>query len=226
MTGTQLSLVSALNALILGLFIIVTIAMTVVRQVSGCMQAFIAQSLLLAASAFLLGSSPLSWHLIALGCVTIASKVILIPWLLARLLPGEIHRRRELSQVLDVPIALLLALALTFLAYFFGEQLVRAAPNLATGNVSIGIAAVLVGLLLLALRIEAVPQLLAILAMENGAFLTGIAIAPDFPLIAEFAIAFDVLLLAFVVGLLARAAYRSIGTTRMAALSELRELGP
>lgn len=221
-----MSTITALNALVLGLFIIVTISMTVVRQVSACMQAFVAQSLLLAASAFLLGSSPLSWHLIALGCVTILGKVIVMPWLLGILVPGEIHRRRELSQALDVPTSLLVALVLTLLAYFVGEHLVRSASNLEAGNVSIGIAAMLVGLLLLAVRNEALPQLLGILAMENGAFLAGIAIAPDFPLIAEFALAFDVLLLAFIVGLLTRMAYTRIGTTEVAQLAELRESAP
>jgi hydrogenase-4 component E len=213
----------ALNALVLGLFIIVTILMTVVRQISSCMQAFTAQSLLLAVSAFLLGSAPLSWHLIALGCVTIASKVAAIPWLLRRLVPDEIHRTREALLAVDVPATLLIALVLTFVGYFLGERLVAAAPSLAPGNVSMGIAGLLVGLLLLAVRIEAVPQLLGILAMENGAFLAGIAIAPDFPLIAELAIAFDVPLLAFIVALLTRMAYRRIGTTEVGRLSELRE---
>lgn len=221
-----MSVVAALNALVLGLFIIVTISMTVVRQVGACMRAFIAQSLLLAASAFLLGSTPLSWHLIALGSVTIASKVIVIPWLVAALVPGEIHRRRELSQALDVPTSLLLALALALFAYFVGERLVGTAPSLEAGNVSIGIAAILVGLLLLAVRNEALPQLLGLLAMENGAFLVGIAIAPDFPLIAEIAIAFDVLLLTFIVALLTRMAYAHIGTTAVAQLAELRESPP
>ena len=51
--------------------------------------------------------------------------------------------------------------------------------------------------------------------MENAAFLAGIAIAPDFPLIAELAIAFDVPLLAFIVALLTRIAYRQMGTTEV-----------
>ena len=46
-----------LNALVLGLFIISTIAMTVTRQIGACMLIFIIQSLLLAASAFLLGAA-------------------------------------------------------------------------------------------------------------------------------------------------------------------------
>jgi hydrogenase-4 component E len=217
------SLLVELNALVLGLFIISAIAMTVTRQVGACMQVFVVQSLLLAASAFLLGASPLSWHLIALGCVTVLSKAIVIPWLIRALVPSEVNRTRELSQTIDVPTALLVSLGLTLVGYAFAQHLVHAAPNLSPGNVSMGFAALLVGLLLLAVRIEAVPQLLGILAMENAAFLAGIAIAPDFPLIAELAIAFDVPLLAFIVALLTRIAYRQIGTTEIGGLSALRE---
>lgn len=211
------------NALVLGLFIIATIAMAVIRQIGACMQLFIVQSVLLAASAFLLGASPFSWHLMALGCVTVVSKALIIPWLIRWLVPGAVHRTRELSQTIDVPAALLVALALTLVGYAFGQHLARAAPSLSAGNLTLGVAGLLVGLLMLAIRVEAVPQLLAILAMENSAFLAGIAIAPDFPLIAELAIAFDVPLLAFIVALLARTAYRHIGTTEVGALSALRE---
>jgi len=217
------SLLVELNALVLGLFIISTIAMTVTRQIGACMQIFVVQSLLLAASAFLLGAVPFSWHLFALGCVTVISKAIVIPWLLRVLVPHDGHHRRELAQAIDVPTTLLIALGLTFAGYAFAQHLVHAAPNLSPGNISMGFAALLVGLLLLAVRIEAVPQLLGILAMENAAFLAGIAIAPDFPLIAELAIAFDVPLLAFIVALLARIAYRSMGTTEVGALASLKE---
>ncbi len=212
-----------LNALVLGLFIIATIAMTVTRQIGACMQLFIVQSLLLAASAFLLGASPLSWHLVALGCVTVLSKVVIIPWVIRALVPGEINQRRELAQTIDVPAALLISLGLTLVGYAFAQPLIHAAPSLSAGNLAMGVAGLLVGLFLLAVRVEAVPQLLGILAMENAAFLAGIAVAPDFPLIAELAIAFDVPLLAFIVALLARTAYRRIGTTEVGGLAALRE---
>ena len=217
------TLLVELNALVLGLFIISTIAMTVTRQIGACMQIFIVQSLLLAASAFILGAIPFSWHLFALGCVTVISKAIIIPWLLRVLVPRDGHHLRELKHAIDVPATLLIALGLTFAGCAFAQHLVHAAPNLSPGNISMGFAALLVGLLLLAVRIEAVPQLLGILAMENAAFLAGIAIAPDFPLIAELAIAFDVPLLAFIVALLTRIAYRSMGTTEVGALASLKE---
>ena len=49
--------------------------------------------------------------------------------------------------------------------------------------------------------------------MENGAFFAGIAIAPDLPLIAELAVAIDVILIAVVIGVLTRDIKLTIGTT-------------
>lgn len=213
-----------LNALTLGLFIIAAFTMTVARQIGSCLQAFMMQSLLLAASAFLLGSSPWSWHLFALGCVTVASKVILIPWILRTMVPEEVYTKRELSQTVGVPAALLGAFAVLLVGFGVGAPLNAAAHSLSPANVSLGISGLLIALLLLAIRREAVPQILGILGMENGAFLVGIAIAPDFPLIAELAIAFDVPLLAFIVAVLARSVYRKTGSTEVGSLSELREL--
>ena len=79
--------------------------------------------------------------------------------------------------------------------------------------VPIGLAGLLLGVYALTVRREAVPQILGLLAMENGAFFAGVAIAPELPLIAELAVAFDVLVLAFVVGILTRTVHERIGTT-------------
>jgi len=62
-----------------------------------------------------------------------------------------------------------------------------------------------------------------ILAMENGAFLAGIAIASELPLIAELAVAIDIVLIAVVAGLLTRTIRETLGTTEAAALRALKE---
>jgi hydrogenase-4 membrane subunit HyfE len=215
-----------LNDLTLGLFLLTGFGMTVARQVQATLVAFIAQALLLAASSLLLGLHPISRHLLALTAVTLISKPILIPILLRRLVPGEVYTKRELTQPINITTSLLIALALAVAAYFFSLPLVRAGiPLLSSGNVAIGIAGLLVGLYQVVARNEAVPQLLGILAMENSAFLAGVAIAPDFPLIAELVIAFDVPLLVLIVGLLTRALHERIGSTDTATLVALREQG-
>ncbi len=219
---------AALNVLLLGAFLFFAYRMIVARQVRGVLTAFVAQSLCLAGSAFTLGASTHLWELFALGAVTLVSKPILIPIVLTRLVPGAVYERRELPHTMDPRLSLLASAALSGIAYLVILPLiaVAAGPTLGGANVVVGFSGLLLGAYQVTIRREAIPQLLGILAMENGAFLAGISIAPDFPLIAELAIAFDIPLLAFIVGLLTRALHEQIGTTETASLTSLREESP
>lgn len=224
MNNAQLPLAEGLNALIAGLILISAFAMVATRQIQGVLRYFVLQSALLAISAFLIGYSRHSIHLLALGCITVAAKVIAIPWVLKRTLPSEVYERREIEQVLNIPSSLLLALLLAIAAELLVGPIAMACIDpVVRVNLPIGLAGVLIGAYSLIARREALPQLVGILAMENGAFFAGIAIAPDLPLIAELAVAIDVILIAVVIGVLTRDIKLTIGTTEPSALTELRE---
>jgi len=218
------SIPDALNTLSAGLILISAFAMVATRQVQGVLRFFVAQSVLLAASSFLLAYSRMSVHLWALGAITIVAKVLLIPWVLRRLLPAEFYERREIAQAVNIPTSLLLALVLTVVAEFLIGPIVAATHDpVIRVNLPIGLAGILIGAYSLVARREAIPQLIGILAMENGAFFAGVAIAPELPLIAELAVAVDVVLIAVVVGLLTRNIRETVGTTEAAALDKLKE---
>ena len=135
--------------------------MVATRQVQGVVRFFVIQSLLLAASAVCsLGYSRSSVHLWALGAITIATKVVAIPWVLSRLLPGDFYERREISQAINIPASLLLALLLTIAAEFLVGPLVSAVHDpVIRVNLPIGLAGVLIGAYSLIARREAIPQL-------------------------------------------------------------------
>jgi hydrogenase-4 component E len=218
------SIPDALNTLSAGLILISAFAMVATRQVQGVLRFFVAQSVLLAASSFLLAYSRMSVHLWALGAITIIAKVLLIPWVLRRLLPAEFYERREIAQAVNIPTSLLLALMLTVVAEFLVGPIVAATHDpVIRVNLPIGLAGILIGAYSLVARREAIPQLIGILAMENGAFFAGVAIASELPLIAELAVAVDVVLIAVVVGLLTRNIRETVGTTEAAALDKLKE---
>ncbi len=218
------SIPQALNTLCAGLILIAAFAMVATRQVQGVVRFFVVQSLLLTASCFLLGYSRGSIHLWALGAITLACKVIAIPWVLRRILPGDYYERREISQAVNIPASLLIALLLAIAAEFLAGPLVLAANDpVIRVNLPLGLAGVLIGVWSLIARREAIPQLIGILAMENGAFLAGIAIASELPLIAELAVAIDIVLIAVIAGLLTRTIRETLGTTEAAALRELKE---
>ncbi|HTQ61196.1 MAG TPA: hypothetical protein VMI32_13290 [Candidatus Solibacter sp.] len=224
MHSAQLPIGASLNTLSAGLILLCAFAMVGTRQVQGVVRFFVTQSLLLAASSFLLAFDEHSIHLWALGAITVGAKVILIPWVLKRTLAPELYERREIAQALNIPISLLLALLLAIVAELLVGPISSASRNPVIAiNLPIGLACVLIGAYSLVARREAIPQLIGILAMENGAFLAGIAIASELPLIAELAVAIDVVLIAVIVGLLTRNIEEKIGTTEPAALSELKE---
>jgi len=213
-----------LNALVGGLFLLATFSLVAMRQVNACLRMFIILSILLAASAFLLSAEYQNWHLIVIGVVDLATKAIMIPWLLRRGLRDEVYTRREITQVLNIPTSLLIALGLTVVAYLLSMPLLAIGDGITMGlNLPIGLAGLLIGGLTAAVRREAVPLFLGLLAMENSAFFAGIGVAPEMPLIAEVSIAFDVVILVFVVSVLTRAVHEHIGTTEVGALTALKE---
>lgn len=218
------ALLENLNALAAGLFLLTGFGIVATRQARGCLNLFIAQSLLLAASAALLGLRFESSHLYGVAVVNLITKPVIVPWLLRRTAPGGIYTRREIDQVLNIPTALLIALALAIAAYFLGIPLAEAAgPDARGPNVPIGIAALLLGAYTLTVRREALPLLIGILAMENGAFFAGIAIAHDLTMLVELAIATDGLIIVFIMAVLVRAVERHVGDTAVGEMAALRE---
>jgi len=218
-------ILSALNDLAAGLFLLSAFGMVATRQTLGCLRFFILQSIFFGVSALLIGANPLAWDLIAVGLLNFVTKLFLIPWMLRRTVREEVYARREIVQVLNIPTSLLIAMILTVIAYFVATPMLHAVgeTGYAKVNLPVGLAALLLGVYTLAVRRESVPQLIGLLAMENGAFFAGIAMVSGLSLIAELAIAFDALMLTFVMGVLTRAIQMRIGTTEAGALAFLRE---
>jgi hydrogenase-4 component E len=221
--GEISALLASLNGLAAGLFLLSSFALAATRQVQGCLRFYIAQSVFLVVSALLLAFGLHASDLLAVAALDLAIKPIVIPWLLGRMVRGEIFRRREIDQVLNIPSSLLIALSLTLLAYFLSQRLPAPAGAMARINLPVGLAALLIGTYTLAVRREAVPQLIGVFGIENGALFVGIAIAPSLPLVAEMAFPFDMLIIALVIGILTRMTQERIGTTEVGGLASLKE---
>jgi hydrogenase-4 component E len=215
---------SALDALTGALFLLTAIGVVATRQVLASLQLFILQSLLLTLSAVILGIAQGSTHLFAVAAITIATKTLLIPWLLRHTVSAEVYRTREIERVLNIPSSLLITAVLIVLAYVVANPLLGAVDvPFAQINLPLGIAAMFLGAFTIAVRREAVPQLLGLLAVENGVFFAGVAIVPNLPVIAELAAAVDVPVITLVVGILTRQIHARLGTTSVGRLASLKE---
>ncbi len=224
MDSPSFSILSALDALTGALFLLTALGVVATRQVLASLQLFILQSLLLTLSAVLLGIAVGSLHLFAVAVITIGTKTLMIPWLLRRTVSAEVYRTREIERVLNIPSSLLVAAVLIVLAYVVATPLLGVVEAPFTRiNLPLGIAAMFLGAFTIVVRREAVPQLLGLLAVENGVFFAGIAIVPNLPVIAELAAAVDVPVITLVVGLLTRRIHTRLGTTAVGQLTALRE---
>ena len=224
MSSPEFPVIAALDALTGALFLLTALGVVATRQVLASLQLFILQSLLLSTSAFLLGIATRSIHLFAVAGITIATKTLLIPWLLRHTVSDEVYRTREIGRVLNIPISLLLSAVLVVVAYAIANPIMNAVEvPFARINLPLGLAAIFLGAFTVAVRREAVPQLLGLLAVENGVFFAGVAIVPNLPVIAELAAAVDVPVVALVVGLLTHRIHQRLGTTSVGHLSALRE---
>ena len=224
MNSSHFPVIFALDALTGAVFLLAALGVIATRQVLASLQLFIAQSVLLTLSAVLLGIALNSLHLFAVAGITIATKTMLIPWVLRHTVSAEVYRTREIDRVLNIPSSLLISAVLIVLAYAIANPMLGAfnAP-FARINLPLGIAAMFLGIFTVVVRREAVPQLLGLLALENGVFFAGVAIVPNLPVIAELAAAVDVPVVALVVGLLTRRIHVRLGTTSVGRLTALRE---
>jgi len=222
--SAQFPILSALDALTGALFLLTAIGILATRQVLASLQLFIAQSLLLTLSAVLLGIALKSPHLFAVAAITICTKTVMIPWILRRTVSAEVYRTREIQRVLNIPSSLLIAAILIIIAHALMSPLVAAVKvPFAQINLPLGLAAMFLGTFTVVARREAVPQLLGLLALENGVFFAGVAIVPSLPVIAELAAAVDVPVVVLVIGLLTRQIRQVVGMTAVGLLASLRE---
>jgi hydrogenase-4 component E len=131
-------------------------------------------------------------HLYFSALLTLLLKALLIPWMLHRLV-----RRLGLdrhSEPLRRPLLVTMAVvALVIFSYWAVAPLVERELMFTRNVVAISLAVVLIGLLLMTVRAQAVVQVLGFMSMENGLFLAAVSATRGMPLIVELGIAFDVL---------------------------------
>lgn len=210
------------NSVVGSLFLLSAVVLMTQRQAQSVLRLFVRQSILLAISAFILGWLHHSLELMIVGMITVVAKAVVIPQLLMRTLGPDIRARRELDFVVNTPVSLLIALALTVLSYFFVEPLLHGANATAVVNLPVGLDVLFIGVYTLTVRREAIPQMLALMAIDNGAFYAGIAITTS-SAIVEVAAGLEGVMVVLVSAILARTLAHQVGTTEVSELTQLKE---
>ncbi|MEI7967818.1 MAG: formate hydrogenlyase [Betaproteobacteria bacterium] len=185
--------------LLAALLLLLSFGMLSQRRVLALVGLFAAQGALLTVSTLLTAQTTGQAHLYFSAGLTLVLKVVVLPLVLRRLV-----RRLDLAgraEMLINPTTTLLAgIGLVIVAFQVALPLSEFAGTITRGTLGIATACVLLALLMMITRRNAVAQVIGFLSLENGLFFAATSVTYGMPMIVELGIALDVLVGTFVFG--------------------------
>lgn len=192
------------------------------RELAAIVRLLVAQGVLIAALAALLGVRESSGELYLAALGVLVLKAFVLPAVLRRVL-AESGEARETEPLVNVTASLLAAALLTLLAYWLSRPLVALAPSPATRALPVGLAVVLMGFFMLVTRRRALSQVVGFLLLDNGIATTAFLATAGVPLVVELGVSLDVLLVVLVLQIVVARMRLAFGRTDLDELRELRD---
>jgi hydrogenase-4 component E len=214
---TASQIVTLLAALMLVLQILLAVQTMLITNI----RLFAVQSLFLAAIAGVIGYRYAAPHVLVVAVLTVAGKVIFLPWRLERLV-RQIKIEQEIQPFVNTPASMAICGALTVIAYVVARPF-TSLERLGSNTLAVAIALLLTGFFLMINRRKAITQVLALLTMENGVMLAAIALTTyGMPLVVEIGVFFDVIVAVMVLGILVFRIRETFASMDVSKLSELK----
>jgi hydrogenase-4 component E len=138
-------------------------------------------------------------HLYVTAIIALVFKAIVIPVTLHRLIV-RLGIHREIEKVVGVGTAMLAGIGLVALSMVVMLRVTQTADPLAREDLAFALAVVLLGLLMMVTRRNAVSQVVGFMSLENGLVLAATG-AKGMPLVVEISIAFSILIAFIVIGI-------------------------
>lgn len=208
----------ALAALIL----LTSFALLAQSRLIAIVKTFAWQGALVAMTTALVGYATHAPHLYFSAVLTLVLKAGFIPWLLYRLI-YRFKLLRAQENLNYTGSVLLIGAALVIFSYHVALPIEQLAESITRPIISISMAQVLLGMLMLITRSKAVSQVVGFMAIENGLFFAAVAATHGMPMVVELGVAFDVLVAAVIFGVFffhIRDSIDSLDVDRLSRLSE------
>jgi hydrogenase-4 component E len=194
------------------------------RSLGFYIRLFALQSMFLAAVAFVVAIGYGELHILIPAVLTLAIKAVAIPLVLAKVIE-RIEVKKEVDFSVNITVSLLVCGGLVILADSVAQPVLGIHPGSASGVsrvLSVSIALMLIGLFVMTSRKQALTQIIGLLTMENGVFLSGLSITYGMPLIVEVGIFFDILIAVLILGVFVFRINRTFESISIDALRSLR----
>lgn len=183
---------------------------------------FAVQGVLLATTTALVAEVLHFPHLYISAVLSLSLKGFLIPLMLHRLVM-RMGLHRELETLENPARVMMGGAALVVFSYYVCLPIVKLSPLITLNTIAVSMAVVMLGMLLMITRRQAVAHVVGFMSIENGLFFAAVVSTYGMPMVVELGIAFDVLVAAVLFGVFffqIRSSIDSLDVDRLNRLSE------
>jgi hydrogenase-4 component E len=159
-------------------------------------------------------------HLYVTAAIALVFKAIIIPVALHRIIV-RLGIHREIETALSVGLTMMGGIALVALSMVVMLRVTPGADALAREDLAFALSVVLLGLLIMVTRRNAVSQVVGFMSLENGLVLAATG-AKGMPLVVEISVAFSVLIAFIVIGIFLFRIRERFDSVDIAALDRFR----
>ena len=159
-------------------------------------------------------------HLYITAGLALGFKAIVIPVALRRIVQ-QLGIHREIETVVGIGLTMLAGMALVALSMVVMLRVTGAATPIAREDLAFALAVVLLGLLIMVTRRNAVSQIIGFMSLENGLVLAATG-AKGMPLVVEISVAFSILIAFIVIGIFLFRIRERFDTVDVGAMDQFR----
>ncbi|MGA8004920.1 MAG: formate hydrogenlyase [Burkholderiales bacterium] len=202
--------------------LLLAFAMLAQRRMISLINLFAAQGFVLFLTTSLVAALTGQHHLYWSALLTLALKVIVLPWILHRLI-RKLNVKWDVETLINIPTTMLVGIVLVVLAFNLALPISQLAGTVTRSTLGIALASVLLSFLMMITRSKAIPQVIGFLAMENGLFFAATGAVYGMPMVVELGVALDVLVGALILGIFVfqiRERFDSLDTRHLERLKE------
>ncbi len=219
----HLSLQEQAVLILAALVLFTSFALLAQTRILATIHAFAWQGALVATTTAMVGWVSGEHHLYLSAAVTFALKALLIPWMLHRLV-NRLQITRQVETVVNPALILLAAAGLVVFSYYVALPIEKLSLLVTRDTIAVSMAVVLLGMLMMIARSQAVSQVVGFMSIENGLFFAAVVSAYGMPMVVELGIAFDVLVAAILFGVFFFQIRESIDSLDVDKLNRLTEV--
>ena len=185
--------------LLAAILLLLAFAMLTQRRVLSLIDLFAAQGLALAVSTGIVAAYTGQAHLWWSAGITLALKVVALPWILHRLI-RRLDVKWDVERLVNVPTTMLIGIVLVVFSFNLAVPISQLSGTITRATLGIAMASVMLSFLMMITRRKAIPQVIGFLAMENGLFFAATSATYGMPMVVELGIALDVLVGMLILG--------------------------